>query len=310
MTLPTSSGEPSPAGAATPADERLTGGILRCPHCHTGLRRQGGAYRCANGHSFDIARQGYVNLLPSSRRHSKDPGDNREMILSRQRFLEGGFYAAIANEINGAVLAALPDERRDENYSILDAGAGEGYYLAHLAEAVAARMPATMAGLYGVDVSRHAMQYATHRSKAVTWLVASIVDLPIVSSALDIVLSVFAPLAPSEFHRVLRPTGVLVVVSPSGGHLYSLRQLLYKDVLAHRPDQMVASLLPYFTLRRESPLTYHIALPDRATIGDLLTMTPFGWNIDAARRSHAEAMAPLPTTVDVLVSVFEPAAMH
>ncbi|HEY8746254.1 MAG TPA: methyltransferase domain-containing protein, partial [Chloroflexota bacterium] len=287
-------------------DDNRPGGVLRCPHCHAGLRRQERAYRCADGHSFDVARQGYVNLLPSSRRHSKDPGDNREMILSRRRFLEGGFYATISKAINGAVLAALPKDRGEERQSILDAGAGEGYYLACLEQSLVERLPAPMESLYGVDVSRHAMQYATHRSKAVTWLVASIVDLPVVSSSLDILLSVFAPLAPGEFQRVLRPGGTLVVVGPGPRHLYSLRQLLYADVLPHQADPLLASLMTYFTPRKETELTYPIDLPSAAMIGDLLTMTPFGWNIDAARRAQAEATAPLRTTVDVHISVFEP----
>ena len=307
MTPPTCPDQATSVARVLPPDDDLPGGVLRCPHCHAGLRRQERTYSCANGHSYDIARQGYVNLLPSSRRHSKDPGDNREMILSRRRFLEGGFYSALANEINSTVLTALSHALQGDRSHILDAGAGEGYYLAYLHSALTARTPASAPDLYGVDVSRHAMQYATHRSKAMHWLVASIVGLPLVSSSLDIILSIFAPLAPMEFQRVLRPGGLLIVVGPGPRHLYSLRQLLYPEVLPHQADQILANLAPHFTLRTETELTYDIDLPSAAMIGDLLTMTPFGWNIDAARRSHTEATAPLRTTVDACIRVFEPA---
>lgn len=277
-------------------------GILRCPHCHAPLQRFGRTLRCAHGHSFDIARQGYVNLLPSAHRHSKDPGDNREMILARRRFLDGGFFDPIADAVSRAVAAALMNADGEAKRSVLDAGAGEGYYLARLHTPPSP--PPT--ALYGVDISRHAVQFATHRSKEVTWLVASIVDLPVASASVDVILSVFAPFAPVEFQRVLRPTGTLIIVAPGPRHLYGLRQQLYPEVLLHDSDQILATLATAFAPLSESPLRYEIGLPTRQHVSDLLTMTPFGWNVDQARREAAEAGAPLRTAVEVVIRHLRP----
>lgn len=279
--------------------------VLRCPYCHAPLQRSDRAYRCEHGHSFDIARQGYVNLLPVTRRHSKDPGDNREMILARRRFLDGGLYAPLAAAVDDVVTMALPGQPEHGPASILDAGAGEGYYLAGL-QAHLSNLPGPVrSALYGVDVSRHGMQYATHRSKAITWLVATIVDLPFQDGVLDVVLSIFAPVAAAEFRRVLRAGGRLIVVSPGPAHLYEVRHLLYADVYPQANEPLLADLAPHFAPISDRRVTYEIALPAAPAIGDLLTMTPFGWNIDQARRARVEAMAPLQTTVDVLLRVFE-----
>jgi 23S rRNA (guanine745-N1)-methyltransferase len=285
----------------------MPAGILRCPHCRAALYRLARVYRCANGHAFDIARQGYVNLLSPSRRHSKDPGDNRDMMLARRRVLESGLYAPIAARINGAVLAALPTDRPLDAVSILDAGAGEGYYLAHLLEALAGPEPGTGPQCYGVDVSRHGMQYATHRSKAVTWVVASVVDLPVISASLDVLLSIFAPLAPPEFQRVLRPDGTLIIAAPGALHLRALREILYPAVRPHQQDAVARDITSSFTVLAEVAVTYEVDLVTPALVADLLTMTPFGWNIDPARRLRAEQAAPLRTALDVVIRTCRPA---
>lgn len=303
MTTGNASGDVTADSTPAAADS-----ILRCPYCHKALQRQERTYRCPSGHSFDIARQGYANLLSSAQRRSKDPGDNRDMILARRRFLDSGFYAPIADAINGAVTAALSGATERPAPNLLDAGAGEGYYLARLDAALASPPVAPRPALYGVDISRHGMQYATHRSKAITWLVASLVDLPLASASVDVVLSVFAPLAPEEFRRVLRPDGTLVVVGPGPYHLYALRQQLYAEVTPHEPEQLLPTLASSFTPLSERWIGYELTLTTGEQIGDLLTMTPFGWNIDQARRAAVEATAPLRMAVDVAVRLFRPVA--
>jgi 23S rRNA (guanine745-N1)-methyltransferase len=296
---------PGPADAE-PRAALDPAGILVCPYCRSALRPLERTLRCERGHSFDVTRQGYVNLLAPSRRHAKDPGDNRAMIVARRRFLDGGLYDQIADRVNDTVTAKLPSPARPDHTTILDAGAGEGFYLARLSTHLQGeRIPAYPA-LYGVDVSKHGMQYATHRTKAVTWLVASIVDLPIAGASIDLILSAFAPLAPAEFQRVLRPTGTLVVVEPGPEHLIAVRERLYATVLSKPPDPVHPSLLRHFALRSSSRLTYGIVLPAPTTVSDLLTMTPFGWNVDAATRLRVEGAAPLPTEVDVFVRVYAP----
>ena len=289
-----------------PPTEYVSDGILRCPHCQAALHRLAHAYRCANGHSFDVARQGYVNLLTPSRRHSKDPGDNREMVLARRRVMESGLYAPIAAGVADAVLAGLPAGLGPDAVSVLDAGAGEGYYLAHLMDTLAEQAPGVSAQCYGLDVSRHGMQYATHRTKTATWVVASVVDLPVVSASLDVLLSVFAPLAPAELQRVLRPGGALIVAAPGAEHLGALREILYPAVRPHRPDAFLHAIAARFALVAEVAVRYEVELATPGLVGDLLTMTPFGWNIDRERRLRAEQAAPLWTAMDVVIRTFRP----
>ena len=116
---------------------------LLCPICGEVLTRQDRRYVCAKNHSFDIARQGHVNLLPVQNKRSLNPGDTAEQVVSRRAFLDGGFYAPIRD--------ALCKLAKDHHCSgpILDAGCGEGYYSAELAKILDA-------DLLGLDISKEA----------------------------------------------------------------------------------------------------------------------------------------------------------
>ena len=126
--------------------------VLICPICGEQLDNQGRSYVCPNRHSFDVARQGYVNLLPVQQKHSQNPGDTREQVLSRRSFLEADFYAPIAR--------ALIDTAREMQAvgPILDIGCGEGYYCTRLAEAMDAE-------LVGLDISKEAVRCASAKYK-------------------------------------------------------------------------------------------------------------------------------------------------
>ncbi len=138
--------------------------ILLCPICGAVLERQEKAWQCQNRHSFDIARQGYVNLLPVQQKRSLQPGDTREQVLSRREFLEGGFYEPIVK--------ALCELAGGCSGPVLDAGCGEGYYSTRLAEALGAE-------LIGLDISKEAVRCAAAKYKSALWLCASAARLPV-----------------------------------------------------------------------------------------------------------------------------------
>jgi 23S rRNA (guanine745-N1)-methyltransferase len=182
--------------------------LLVCPVCGGDFRPGGRSLRCAAGHTFDLAKQGYVNLLPGDAR----PGtaDSAEMVRARTDFLAAGHYAPLA----GAVAATVPAECG----TVLDAGTGTGYYLA----AVLDRHPGAV-GL-GLDLSKFALRRAARahpRARAAVWDLLQ--PLPVRSAAADALLDVFAPRNPAEYARVLAPDGVLVVVTPEPEHLAELR---------------------------------------------------------------------------------------
>ncbi len=182
--------------------------LLLCPVCGRDLAPEGQSLRCGAGHTFDLAKQGYVNLLPGGARAGT--ADSAEMVRARADFLAAGHYTPLA----GAVAAAVPEGCR----TVLDAGTGTGYYLA----AALDRHPGA-AGL-GLDVSKFALRRAAKahpRARAAVWDLWQ--PLPVRSGTVGALLDVFAPRHPAEYARVLAPDGVLVVVTPEPDHLAELR---------------------------------------------------------------------------------------
>ena len=204
---------------------------LACPLDGTPLQCTGSAWTCASGHSFDIASQGYTNLLPVQHKRSRDPGDSKEMVAARRRFLTAGFYQPIAAAVSRAVLADLP---ADASISCLDAGCGEGYYLRQLAAAVGDEQ--TLA-LLGLDISKWAVLSAAKQDRRPSWVVGSNAKLPVLSGTLDRVLCMFGFPVYAEFARVLKPGGLLVQVDAGPDHLRELREIIYPSLKPERPAE-------------------------------------------------------------------------
>jgi 23S rRNA (guanine745-N1)-methyltransferase len=277
--------------------------ILQCPVCRDILLRSASGYHCSNKHTFDAARQGYVNFLLSHKKHSKEPGDNREMIESRRRFLDRGLYDRVSDGINGAVAGELGRSRRA--CSILDAGCGEGFYLKRLKESLArsAGAPCPI-DYYGVDISKFAVRHATQRDRTMSWFVASIVDLPFAPGSLDIVLNVFSLADFDEFSRIMKTSGKLLIVSPGPRHLNGLREIIYPIAREHAGSTRAEQARGLFSLADQKRINYQLELKSGQEIMDLLAMTPYFWNIDLTTKSKVEVLDRLTLDVDVLISVF------
>ena len=279
--------------------------ILQCPVCRKPLFPTAAGYQCAMKHSFDAARQGYVNLLLAHKKHSKEPGDDPEMVRSRRRFLDQGYYHGISDAINETIATALSGRERGGDCSLLDAGCGEGFYLQRLKVALdrggEAHRPINY---HGVDVSKFAVRQATQRDRTLEWFVASINDLPFGDSSLDIVLSVFAPANITEFARVLKKAGSLVFVSPGPRHLNGLREIIYPVTREHDAPTITEKAKEFFALSSVARVNYRLELDGRQTIMDLLAMTPYFWNIDLQTKAKVAALDRLALDVDVEIRVF------
>lgn len=251
---------------------------LRCPVCGGTLSRQERVWRCPAGHSFDVARQGYVNLLPSNQKHSRHPGDSLLAVQARRAFLDGGWYAPLAARVAALAAAERPT-------LVLDAGCGEGYYL----RAVGAATPAALR--VGVDISREAVRYAAGRDKAGLWLCASAAALPLPDACCDVVLCMFAYAFPAEFARVLRPGGLLVMVTAAEDHLMALRRVIYPTL--RQKEKPVPGTPAGFVPAGEERLEMPFTLTDPAQIANLLAMTPHYWRISSQGAAAAAALTQL-----------------
>lgn len=279
--------------------------ILQCPVCRQPLLPTPTGYQCAARHSFDAARQGYVNLLLAHKKHSKEPGDAPEMISSRRRFLDLGYYRGVSEAINEAVGGVLLEREYGRNYTILDAGCGEGFYLQRLKEALAhgptAHLPVDY---HGVDVARFAVRQATQRDRAIAWFVASINDLPFGDRSLDLVLNIFSPANIPEFARIIKENGMLLFVSPGPKHLNGLREIIYPVTRDHQEPAITGKVAGFFSPATVTRVTYPLELKSNRVIMDLLAMTPYYWNIDRRTKARVADLDRLALDVDVEIRLF------
>lgn len=242
---------------------------LVCPICELPLGREESAYRCAAGHSFDVAREGYVNLL-----RRPYPGDTKEMLRARRAFLDAGHYRPLAEAVASRVVAHLAAARPDAA-TLLDAGCGEGYYTAAVCGALRQRLPGLRADCYGLDVAKEAVRLAARRAPGATFVVGNVNDrLPFADASLAVVLDVFAPRNPAEFGRVLAPGGLLLVVIPGPGHLAEPRAAL--GLLEIEPDKerhVATQLASAFVLADREALELPLRLSG-VDLANLVAMSP------------------------------------
>ena len=267
--------------------------LFCCPVCGGALVREPGRYLCAGGHSFDLAREGYVHLLPANRKHAKNPGDDRDMAAARNRFLSGGCYAPLRERLEALALARFP-----AGGAVLDAGCGEGYYTAGLWQALSGAGLAPR--LAGVDLSKPSVRLAARRVPAGEVAVASVYRLPLGDGSVDLLLDCFSPLALEEFRRVLRPGGAFLYVVPGADHLWELKRVLYEKPYRNREED-----IPYrgFDCETVAPVKYTMAVAGEA-LADLFRMTPYYWRTPRAGAARLAALDGLEITADFRVHVF------
>lgn len=269
---------------------------LACPLDGDPLTPEGSSWRCPAGHNFDVARQGYLHLLPVQNKRSREPGDSKAMVAARRRFLSAGYYQPIADAVNKAVVADLP--AGVATISCLDAGCGEGYYLRELAASGADIDLALM----GLDISKWATLSAAKQDKRPRWVVGSNANLPVQSGTLDRLLCLFGFPVYREFERVLKPGGLLLQVDAGRDHLRELREILYPELKPEKPD--VAGSLEGFSLLATETIRYPLVLDDAETIADLLAMTPHLYRASAQGRERAEALTSITVTVHAVLRCF------
>lgn len=287
--------------------------VFICPICQSPLQPATEIWRCdgslypkQTAHPFDVARQGYVNLLPVQQKKSKAPGDSQQSIEARQRFLAAGHYqplqALICQQITLLLAPAKTAENHDNNpISWLDIGCGEGYYTQAMART-------GMDNLIAADISKPALVAIAKVSKAANslWyqqpdshlaktaaiypLVTSAAHLPLRAHSMMGISSIFSPILPEAFAEVLADGGYLVIAKPDIGHLATVREALFDSVREHDSDKFLPTLMPCFTLLETHHISTELSL-SAAALADLLTMTPYAYRARAENRQALLASA-------------------
>ena len=269
--------------------------LFCCPICGGPLERGPSAYSCPAGHSFDLAREGYVHLLPANRMHSKMPGDDKGMAAARWAFLSKDYYAPLRDALCSIALANTGPAP-----SVLDTGCGEGYYTAGVYHALldAGKAP-TVAG---TDISKPILRLAAKREKNIQFAVASSYRLPVADTSIDLLLNCFSPLALEEFRRVLRPGGHFLYVVPGPDHLWEMKQVLYDAPYPNEDKETPYEGFRYVTIL---PVEAMLHLADPVDIQALFAMTPYCWKTPKSGVERLCKLNELDCRIQFRIHVFE-----
>ena len=272
--------------------EQITEGMteaLLCPVCHGGMKRCDGSLLCESRHNYDIARQGYVNLINTT--SQKESGDSFECAQARVEFLSSGKYAAFRDAIC---------EAAGRGRICIDAGCGEGYYTSAL--------PYGFEYTYGFDLSKASITASARRANAegvsgkCFFGVGSVYSLPMRDGSADVVTNIFAPCVEEEYTRVLRDGGLLVVGCAGERHLEGLKAALYDEVRENTTRADLPTNLEHVSTRK---VTYEITLDSPELIRALYMMTPYAYKTSAEAEARLLSRDSLSTIVDFDIHVYK-----
>jgi len=345
--------------------------IFICPVCSSPLSLEGRSYYCVNNHSYDISKEGYVNLLLANQKQSRDPGDSKEMLEARKSFLNRGYYKPLARAVASIIIkykrkvfivplkknmsycqrrrfdrlnvrtfsvtepsqfnepipspeplpvtVSLPviepipvtesvrvtepaavTEPVEVEFTILDAGCGEGYYTDYISRN---HYINTSSIIYGIDISKDGIKSASKRSRTINFAVAGIYNLPILDSSVDTLLNIFAPFNGAEFDRVLKDHGLIISVTPGSHHLYELKKNLYDEVYLNDEE---FNLPDKFYIADTVRVKYELNIHNGADIANLLKMTPYYHKSSPEKiNSFLETTNELDTTADFVIRILK-----
>lgn len=268
--------------------------LFLCPLCGEPLARREKSYICPHGHSFDLSREGYCNLLPVNQKHSKAPGDDKDMAAARSAFLSKGYYAPLREALCQLAVSATGSAP-----AVLDTGCGEGYYTGGVYHALLeAGKQVRMAG---TDISKFILRRAAKRERAIEFAVASSYHLPVADGSIDLLINCFSPLALAEFRRVLKPGGTMLYVVPSEMHLWELKEVLYDEPYPNEVKQTPYEGFAYEEIRHVERV---IHLPCQEDIHALFRMTPYCWKTPRAGAERLTALKELDCRISFDIHVF------
>lgn len=283
---------------------RSTRENFKCPSCSQALtfnaESQPKTYSCSNRHSFDMAREGYLNLLLAQHKRSRNPGDSDAMIRSRQRFLSADYYSPLSD----AIVTQVANSVNGFNQALIDLGCGEGYYLQQLRDASLNDSKSESANLklLGIDISKFAVRLAAKRKMDARLVVDSAFNIPLFENRIDTAISVFSPISCEETARILKPGGTLIMVGPGEKHLSGLTKLIYDKTVPHAGNPLDSDA--QFTLQESLEIKQDISVKG-SDILDLLTMTPYYWQAKPEQQEMLAKLKKLETPIHFYIKIYQ-----
>lgn len=268
--------------------------LLFCPICKKPLSRKESSLGCENGHSYDFAKSGYINLLNPGKKNNAKAGDSKEMIHARSSFFASDAYSRIRDTICSIALEL-------DGSVIVDAGCGEGYYT----NGIAICMPKT--AVFGFDMSKFGCEHASKIAKSTgntntVFAVSNIFDMPLGDASADLIVNMFAPVADKEFSRVLKDGGYLVVGASGKEHLVGLKRAIYDEVYLNDADEPCPE---GFELVERRNLKYDAKIQGNDTIKALFQMTPYYHRTSLEDKAKLDTLDSVDTTVEVDFFIFK-----
>lgn len=260
--------------------------MLICPICKKELNKYEKSYKCEKNHCFDIAKSSHINLL-LSKKSGDDIGDNKEMVLARTKFLNKDFYKPLADK----VYEILP---KKENISYLDCGCGQGYYTSKISEKL------INSKAFATDISKNAITYASKQDKKAEYFVGSVFDLPIKNESIDILTSLFSPLAIDEFKRVITKDGSIIIVVSGENHLFELKENIYENPYKNDENKHNFGDL---VVKSKEKLTYKVCIEENEDIKQLFYMTPYAFKTSKEDMLKLDNLCNLEVTLDFAIYI-------
>lgn len=253
---------------------------ILCPVCKEALLNDGSRYYCKNRHSFDIAKEGYVNLNQKS---SINTGDEKEMIRARKLFLDKDYYRFLKDKLNEIIIKFKPA-------TLLDLGCGEGYYTQSF----------NVSEKIGIDLSKEALKLASKHDKSTDYILKTIFDIPLKDESVDVVTTIFAPVS-SDIKRVLKNNGHFILVKPNERHLFELKQAVYEKPYLNEIEETKVDGLK---LIDELKIVQKISLNNDDLI-NLFKMTPYYHRTSKYDFEKLNKVDSLDVSFDFIIDIFE-----
>ncbi|MCP5162924.1 MAG: methyltransferase domain-containing protein [Hahellaceae bacterium] len=257
---------------------------------------------CVHRHSFDVARQGYVNLHPVQYKQSKAPGDSKEMIDARQAFLQAGHYTPIAARLTELVQSYLAPRKTPDVPCVFDAGCGEGYYLDYLVS----HLPDHAVSATGLDISKPAILAAARRTREINWVVGTNARPPLWPGQVDVLMCLFGFPVWEAFRSLLSDNGVVILVDAGPAHLLELREVIYPEVRQREVPSLEKAQAQGLKLIHSETLRFRTEALDQPTLQNLLLMTPHLFRATQEGKAAAARLSDFSVSVEAVFRVLAP----